>query len=137
MGADDRSDAEAPGPRSSRQLDDSGRPTERTLDDDARTAERAALLRDLEAAREDLRVAEALVRELQKHIEGLLDDTRRALSSRAVIDQAKGIVMADRHISADDAFQHLVELSSALHLKLRDLARMLVDEASGQQDASD
>jgi PAS domain-containing protein len=34
-------------------------------------------------------------------------DMRKALSSRAVIDQAKGIVMADRHVSADEAFEHL------------------------------
>lgn len=54
----------------------------------------------------------------------------RALSSRATIDQAKGMVMADRGCTADEAFEHLVELSSTQHMKLRDLARQLVDQRS-------
>jgi AmiR/NasT family two-component response regulator len=67
--------------------------------------------------------------ELRDELRTLAADMENALSSRAVIDQAKGIVMADKHISADEAFEHLTELSSTLHIKLRDLARMLVDEA--------
>jgi hypothetical protein len=43
--------------------------------------------------------------------------------------------MADKRICADTASEHLVELSSTLHVKLRDLARMLVDEASGEHKA--
>jgi PAS domain-containing protein len=57
-------------------------------------------------------------------------DMERALSSRAAIDQAKGMVMADRGCTADEAFEHLVELSSTQHVKLRDLARQIVDQRS-------
>lgn len=56
---------------------------------------------------------------------------REALASRAIIDQAKGIVMADRRCSADQAFQHLVDLSSRHHVKLRDLAADLVARTGG------
>lgn len=63
---------------------------------------------------------------LKDELQALADDMRTALRTRAVIDQAKGIVMADRHCSADEAFQHLVRLSSIQHVKLRDLAAALV-----------
>ena len=48
-----------------------------------------------------------------------------------MIDQAKGIVMADRHVDAQAAFAHLVHLSSTQHAKLRDVAQQIVDGASG------
>jgi AmiR/NasT family two-component response regulator len=54
---------------------------------------------------------------------------QRALESRATIDQAKGIVMADRRIDAKAAFDHLVRLSSTRHLKLREIAQEIVDRA--------
>ncbi len=57
----------------------------------------------------------------------LAEDMRRALTSRAVIDQAKGIVMARRSCDADEAFAHLVALSSAQERKLRDVARSIVE----------
>ena len=64
-----------------------------------------------------------------------LDETARnmqhALESRATIDQAKGIVMADRRCTPDQAFQHLVDLSSTSGSKLRDVAQSIVDRASG------
>lgn len=63
---------------------------------------------------------------LKGELQGLADGMRNALQSRAVIDQAKGIVMADRHCSAEEAFEHLVRLSSSQHVKLRDLAATLV-----------
>lgn len=50
----------------------------------------------------------------------------KALESRGVIDQAKGILMAQRRCSADDAFQVLVELSQRSNRKLRDVAQELV-----------
>ena len=63
---------------------------------------------------------------LKDELQSLADDMRTALRTRAVIDQAKGIVMADRHCSAEEAFEHLVRLSSIQHVKLRDLAAALV-----------
>src|SRR5690242_8449648 len=51
-----------------------------------------------------------------------------AMRSRAVIEQAKGILMADERINEDDAFQRLAKLSQTTNLKLRDVARRLVDE---------
>jgi GAF domain-containing protein len=51
---------------------------------------------------------------------------RAAMESRAVIEQAKGILMAQRHCSADEAFDVLVRLSQETHRKLRDLAETLV-----------
>jgi len=51
-----------------------------------------------------------------------------AMRSRAVIEQAKGILMADEHIDAEEAFQRLAKLSQTANLKLRDVARRLVDD---------
>jgi GAF domain-containing protein len=51
----------------------------------------------------------------------------RALESRGVIDQAKGIVIAERRCSPDEAFQVLVELSQRTNRKLRDVAEALVN----------
>ncbi|GAA2881134.1 hypothetical protein Acy02nite_17140 [Actinoplanes cyaneus] len=54
-----------------------------------------------------------------------------AMAGRAVIEQAKGIVMGERHCSADEAFQLLVKLSQGTNRKLRDVAQALVDRAAG------
>ena len=60
------------------------------------------------------------------------DHLERALESRGVIDQAKGIVMAERRCTADEAFQVLVEVSQRTNRKLRDVAEELVSmTASG------
>src|SRR4051812_10839383 len=54
---------------------------------------------------------------------------QRALQSRAVIDQAKGILIGRHGISADAAFDMLSTQSQATNRKLRDIASDLVDEA--------
>jgi hypothetical protein len=51
-----------------------------------------------------------------------------AMRSRAVIEQAKGILMAAERINEGEAFQRLTKLSQDANLKLRDVARRLVDE---------
>jgi len=51
-----------------------------------------------------------------------------AMRTRAVIEQAKGILMAEERISGEQAFQRLVELSQHTNAKLRHVARRLVDE---------
>jgi GAF domain-containing protein len=50
-----------------------------------------------------------------------------ALQSRAVIDQAKGIIMAQLRCSPDEAFTHLVAQSQRQNRKLRDVAAEIVD----------
>jgi GAF domain-containing protein len=66
--------------------------------------------------------------ELFDELARLETDMERALASRAVIDQAKGIVMAARGVDADTAWQHLVKLSNAHQVKLRDLAASMVEQ---------
>jgi hypothetical protein len=58
----------------------------------------------------------------------LARDMSQAMRSRAVIEQAKGILMADQKISADEAFQQLTKLSQQTNTKLRDVAVRLVSE---------
>jgi GAF domain-containing protein len=58
----------------------------------------------------------------------LARDMAEAMRTRAVIEQAKGILMADKRINAEAAFERLTELSQHSNMKLRDLARRLVDE---------
>ena len=54
----------------------------------------------------------------------------RALATRGVIDQAKGILMGEHRCSADDAFQLLVDLSQRTNRRLRDVAQALVDRTT-------
>ncbi len=52
----------------------------------------------------------------------------KAMDSRAVIEQAKGILMGERRCSADDAFAILTKISQDANRKLRDVATALVDQ---------
>lgn len=60
------------------------------------------------------------------HARETAEHLRTALSSRAVIDQAKGMLMAIRQIDADDAFALLVEQSQRENTKLREVAEQFV-----------
>jgi len=51
---------------------------------------------------------------------------RRAMSSRAVIEQAKGILMERHKVTADQAFTLLTHASQQRNVKLRELAEELV-----------
>jgi GAF domain-containing protein len=53
-----------------------------------------------------------------------------AMESRAVIEQAKGIVMGERRCTAEEAFGILVKVSQDSNRKLRDVAVALVDKAA-------
>jgi GAF domain-containing protein len=57
------------------------------------------------------------------------DRLQRALSSRAVIDQAIGIVRSRSGGSAEEAFERLARLSQADNVKLNVVAERLVEEA--------
>ena len=52
-----------------------------------------------------------------------------ALTSRAVIDQALGIVMSRTGAGPEEAFDRLRAMSQARHVKLAEVSRELVDEA--------
>jgi GAF domain-containing protein len=56
----------------------------------------------------------------------LVDNLRTALDSRAVIDQAKGILIERHRVTADQAFQLLAQASMRANRKLRDVADHLV-----------
>jgi len=51
---------------------------------------------------------------------------RLAMESRAVIEQAKGVLMAQRRVGADQAFEILREASQRYNRKLRDIAGGIV-----------
>lgn len=55
---------------------------------------------------------------------------QKAMQSRATIEQAKGIIMAERRCSPDEAFAILSKLSQDTNRKLRDVAAVLVTKAS-------
>ncbi|MEU4523545.1 GAF and ANTAR domain-containing protein [Amycolatopsis sp. NPDC024027] len=57
-------------------------------------------------------------------------DLEAAMRSRAVIEQAKGILMAVHRISADDAMKRLVTESQRTNVKLRDIATRFVEGLS-------
>ena len=59
-------------------------------------------------------------------LHALADHLERALNSRAVIEQAKGIVMAHHGGTPDEAFARLVAFSSRHNVKLRDVAGLIV-----------
>jgi GAF domain-containing protein len=52
---------------------------------------------------------------------------RIAMDSRAVIEQAKGVLMAQRHVNAEEAFEILREASQRYNRKLREIAQGIVD----------
>jgi GAF domain-containing protein len=56
-----------------------------------------------------------------------------AMETRAVIEQAKGIIMGERRCTAEDAFAILVKVSQDSNRKLRDVATTLVNEAARPQ----
>jgi GAF domain-containing protein len=59
----------------------------------------------------------------------LAANLQRALESRAVIDQAKGILIRDHRISPDAAFDLLVQLSNSSNRPLREIAQEIVIDA--------
>lgn len=93
----------------------------------------------LEPSRQELSAAESFARQLAAAIQNveayrstaaLAHDMAQAMQSRAVIEQAKGMIMAEKHVSADEAFDQLAKLSQRANVKLRDVAARLVEERS-------
>jgi GAF domain-containing protein len=52
-----------------------------------------------------------------------------ALTSRAVIDQALGVIMSRTGAGPEEAFERLRAMSQSQHIKVAQLSRLLVDEA--------
>ena len=67
----------------------------------------------------------------------LSEQLSEAMKSRAVIEQAKGMLMAQTpHLSADDAFDLLRRASQRENLKLRDIAQRIVDRRAAGDGAT-
>jgi GAF domain-containing protein len=65
----------------------------------------------------------------------LAEHMRRAMEHRAVIEQAKGVIMAERRCTPEQAFAMLTKLSQDSNRKLRDVAAALVARSAGSADA--
>jgi GAF domain-containing protein len=59
--------------------------------------------------------------------DALRHNLEQALETRGVIDQAKGILMSQQNISADEAFEVLKRASQRANRKVHDLAQEIVD----------
>ena len=79
------------------------------------------------AVANNARVREELVEEVGQ--------LQRALDSRIVIEQAKGIVMAQRRCGPDEAFEVLRRTARSGNLKLHALAAALVEQARRKDQA--
>jgi AmiR/NasT family two-component response regulator len=66
---------------------------------------------------------------LLDHAQERTAQLERALSNRAVIDQAIGIIRSRSGASAEEAFDRLTRLSQTENIKLHIVAQRLVDEA--------
>ncbi|MBO1751677.1 ANTAR domain-containing protein [Actinotalea sp. BY-33] len=87
--------------------------------------------RDAAALAED--VAHALsLRQRAEHTRRSVEDLRTALDTRAVIDQALGVLMARDRCSADQAMNVLRKEAGRRQVKLRTLAGHIVEHVSGR-----
>jgi hypothetical protein len=77
--------------------------------------------------RDELHVAELLRRD-RLHVDEL-EMFAAALESRDTIGQAKGVIMATVHCSADEAFRLLKEQSQHENRKIADIAAEIADRA--------
>jgi GAF domain-containing protein len=78
---------------------------------------------------------EAALRAFQRYVKArdFTEHLRAALHSRAVIDQAKGVLMAVHGIDSDEAFARLVEQSQQENVKVRDLAQRFLNQIIDSQ----
>lgn len=60
----------------------------------------------------------------------LAQQMQEAMASRAIIEQAKGIVMGERRCTSEEAFALLVKISQDTNRKVRDVAAALVEQAT-------
>jgi GAF domain-containing protein len=94
-------------------------------------AEPDAFSREAITAAESLAVYAAIIlanADLYYTRASLAEQMTEAMASRAIIEQAKGVLMSSRRCDADEAFAILVKLSQQSHRKLREVAQALVDQ---------
>jgi AmiR/NasT family two-component response regulator len=65
----------------------------------------------------------------------LVEQLNQAVASRDVIGQAKGVLMAQEGIDADEAFERLRKLSQATNVKLREVAKRVAESAVSRPQA--
>jgi AmiR/NasT family two-component response regulator len=90
------------------------------------------LAAELEVAHRKLRGAEEELRGHRDEIErltALTGQLEEAMASRPVIDQAKGVIVAQTGYDPERAFRRLVAVSRHRHVKVRDVARAVVVRA--------
>lgn len=80
---------------------------------------------------EEVQLLTAALTKVEHELEGL----RVAMETRAIIEQAKGMLMLREGCDADTAFSMLVDLSQHGHRKLVDVARMIVTTWSARDPA--
>lgn len=80
---------------------------------------------DRQRAADDRDTAASGAEQQEHELAGL----REALTTRLVIGQAEGLLMARYHLSSEAAFRMLTRLSQETHVKLRDVAARLVADA--------
>ena len=96
----------------------------------ARTFEAAAVLAQVTAlAAQGSAVLTVVLRQARQA--QLTDQLRESLTSRAVIDQAIGIIMAQQRCRASEAFGYLRTASQNRNRKLRDIAADVITSATG------
>lgn len=105
----------------------------------ARGSQRLATMMTLREAMPFVEAAQTLIRDTQSRAEMMHTQAQleTALTSRAVIDQAKGMLMAFLTCDADEAFEHLTRLSSSRHEKLRTVAQSMVDNLGVPKPSAD
>jgi GAF domain-containing protein len=67
----------------------------------------------------------------------LSENLEAAMESRSVIEQAKGVIMNAQAKTADEAFEVLVAQSQHENVKLREIAKRIVSEASRPRNTAD
>src|SRR5436190_15939932 len=75
----------------------------------------------------------ALVAKLRAELAGV----RTAMRNRAVIEQAKGVLVERLRITPDQGFDHLVRLSQRTNIKLIEVAAAIVGTTAPDPDAPD
>jgi hypothetical protein len=64
-----------------------------------------------------------------------VEQLQEALTSRGVIDQAKGILMGQHRCSSDEAFVRLKQMSNDANVRLRDVAGAVIYQATAPRSA--
>src|SRR4051794_23182689 len=64
-----------------------------------------------------------------RHAREEIETLKQALRTRTIIGQATGLLMFEHALTADAAFERMVQASQNTNVKLRDIAAQIVDQA--------